>query len=329
MGQMKRISVFLIIGVLLFPGRSRAHHGGVSLPFGPGTPIETASPLTLPAGGVVAYGRVEQVNWRRFQFAEPNNKSSFAFMNAGVSYGITPYLTGSFSVPYNIKREDSAGSNSGIGDIRFSAILGFNHSSGNGFRLNSPKEDSISLEAVKKTFFTLYGGVTLPTGRSKMELAGEVDPGMQPGFGSPSFTAGMNAGRGIFKSLSVVADMSMDYFTRRDNFKFGNEYRFNLAGVQELYGKPEGFIAKIDGILELNLLHISRDEEGGEGQRATGGTILYVTPGMRFSFPRFQNANLGMAVKIPALKSLNEQSEQQGSEGIEKYRAIATLSFYF
>ena len=326
---MKKIVGLAFLQVLFFPLLSLAHHGGVSLPFGPGTPIETSSPLTLPEGGLVVYTRAEQVEWRKFQFAEPHNKSSFTFLSAGTSYGFTPYLTGNFSIPYNIKREDSAGSNSGIGDIRFSSILGFNYSNGNGFRLNTQKEDAISLEGVRKTFFTLYGGFTVPTGKHKEQLAGEIDPAMQPGFGSPSFTLGMNAGRGIFKSLSVVVDVSMDYFTQRDNFRFGNEYRFNLAGVQELYGNTQNFIAKIDGILEFNLLQISRDEKGGERQRASGGTILYLTPGIRFSFPRLQNANLGLGLKIPILKSLNEQSEQQGAEGLEKYRAIATLSLYF
>jgi hypothetical protein len=314
---------------LFCPWEALAHHGGVSLPFGPGTPIETASPLTLPQGGVVLYTRAEQVEWRKFQFAEPTNKDSFTLTSLGVSYGITPYLTGSFSVPYNIKRQDSSGSNSGIGDIRFSGILGFHHEPGQGFKLNTAKESAISLEAVKKTFFTLYGGLTIPTGKSHEELGGRVDPSMQPGFGSPSFTLGMNAGRALFRSLSFVVDASADIFTRRDDFKFGNEYRFNVAAVQELYGKPQKSIAKIDGILEGNLLYISRDEQGGEGLRATGGTILYVTPGMRFSFPKLQNANLGIAVKIPVFRNLNEQDEQQGSEGLEKYRAIVTLSFYF
>ena len=326
---MKRIMGLIIIVPLLCPLAALAHHGGVSLPFGPGTPIETASPLTLPEGGVVLYARTEQVEWRKFQFAEPTNKDSFTFSSVGVSYGITPYLTGSFSVPYNVKRQDSLGSNSGVGDIRFSGILGFHHEPGKGFKLNTAKEGAISLGEVKKTFFTFYGGFTLPTGKSKMELGGEVDPGMQPGFGSPSFTLGFNAGRAVLHSLSLVADTSFDIFTRRDDFRFGNEYRFNLAAVQELYGKPEKFIAKIDGILEWNLLHISRDEQGGEQLRATGGTILYVTPGMRFSFPRLQNANLGIAVKIPVYKNLNEQDEQQGAEGLEKYRAIVTLSFFF
>jgi len=326
---MKKILGIVLLLVLFYPLEAFGHHGGVSLPFGPGTPIETASPLTLPQGGVVTYARVEQVEWRKFDFAEPNNKSSFTFMSAGVSYGFTPYLTGTFSVPYNIKRQDSFGSNSGLGDIRFSGILGFNYSNGKGLSLNTEKEAAISLEKVKKTFFSIYGGFTLPTGPYKQELEGTVDPAMQPGFGSPSFTLGINAGRAIYGSLSLTADISMDYFTQRDNFKFGNEYRFNLAAVQELYGNTQRFIAKIDGVLELNLLHISRDQEGGEGQRATGGTILYVTTGMRLSFPQIQNANLGIAIKLPILKSLNEQGEQQGAEGLEKYRAIATLSFYF
>jgi hypothetical protein len=306
-----------------------AHHGGVSLPFGPGTPIETAAPLILPEGGMVLYGRIEQVEWRKFQFAEPNNKSSFTFSNLGVSYGITPYLTGSFSLPYNIKRQDSFGSNSGIGDIRFSGILGFHHELGKGFELNATKETAISFDEVKKTFFTFYGGFTLPTGKSKIALGGEVDPGMQPGFGSPSFTMGLNAGRALFHSMSLVADVSVDIFTKRDDFKFGNDFRFNLAGVKELYGKPEKFVSKIDGILELNFLHIDRDEQGGQKLTATGGNILYVTPGMRFSFPKLQSVNLGLALKIPVYRNLNEQDQQQGAEGLEKYRAIVSLSFFF
>ena len=326
---MKRIVGVIIFSVLLFPLNALAHHGGVSLPFGPGTPIETSVPLTLPEGGLVIFVRAEQVEWRKYQFAEPTNKDSFTFFNLGLSYGIKPYLTGSIFLPYSIKRQDSLGSNSGIGDIRFMGILGFNYEPGRGARLNSAKESAISFEGKKKTFFSFYGGFTMPTGRSREELGGKVDPSMQPGFGSPSFTLGFNVARGLLRSLSLVLDTSYDIFTQRDDFKFGNEWRINLAGIHELYGKPEKFISKIDGILELNLLNIARDEQAGQALRATGGTILYLSPGLRFAFPRLQNANLGILIKIPIFKNLNEQDEQQGSEGLEKYRAIVTLSLYF
>jgi len=329
---MKRMVGVIILSVLLFPSKALAHHGGVSLPFGPGSPIETFAPLTLPEGGLVLSARAEQVEWRKFQFAEPKNKDSFTFFNLGLSYGIKPYLTGSVFLPYNFKRQDSLGSTSGIGDIRFLVILGLNYEPGRGVRLNSVKETAVTLEGLEgqeKAFFSFYGGFTIPAGKSQEELGGEVDPGMQPGFGSPSFTLGVNMGRALFRSLSLVLDTSYDIFTQRDDFKFGNEWRINLAGIHELYGNPQKFISKIDGILELNLLNIARDEQAGQGLRATGGTILYLSPGLRFSFPKLQNANLGILIKIPIFKNLNEEGEQQGSEGLEKYRAIVTLSLYF
>ena len=330
---MKRFAGVIIFSVLFFPMTALAHHGGVSLPFGPGTPVETNAPLTLPEGGLVLSTRTEHVEWRKFPFADPTNKDSCTFLNVGLSYGIKPYLTASVFLPYAIKREDTFGSNEGFGDIRFMGILGFNYD-GKEVKLNSAKETAVSLEKGverrKKTYFSFYGGFTLPTGKTNLELGGVAEPAMQPGFGSPSYTVGFNAARNVFGSLTLVFDTAYDIFTERmDSFKFGNEWRVNLATVQELYGKPEKFISKIDGVLELNFLNISRDQERGEGLRASGGNILYLSPGLRFAFPKLQNANLGLLIKFPVLKSLNEQDEQQGSEGYEKYRAIFTLSFYF
>ncbi len=63
--------------------------------------------------------------------------------------------------------------------------------------------------------------------------------------------------------------------------------------------------------------------------RASGGNILYVSPGLRLAFARLYNANFELLVKVPVWKNLNEQEEQQGAEGLEKYRAIPTLSFFF
>lgn len=154
-GNIRRFAASVLLASLLVPVLARAHHGGVSLAFGPGSPIETNFPLTLPKGGVSLSLRAEQAAWRTFGFAEPENKTSFSFFNVGASYGVTPWLT------------------------------------------------------------------------------------------------------------------------------------------------------------------------------VTGGNILYLTPGARFSLPKAGNANLGLAVKIPVWKDLNEQGEQQGAEGLEKYRVIGTLSFFF
>jgi len=165
---MKKLIVIIALLFSFLPARSWAHHGGISLAFGPGTPIDTSSPFTLPQGGFVLSGRLEQVEWR-----------------------------------------------------------------------------------------------------------------------------------------------------------------LNLAGVYGFYRRPEKFLSQVDGVLELNLLRIGRDEEGGEKLRATGGTILYLSPGARMIFPKLWNASLGLLVKFPVVKDLNEKNEQQGAEGLEKCRFIATLSFFF
>ncbi len=325
----KKIVTCLFI-LLVLPLTAMAHHGGISLALGPGSPIETNSPLTLPQGAFVLSWRLEQVEWRKRSFAEPTNKDYFTFMNLGLSYGITPYLTGSLFLPYNIKDQDLFGSTRGIGDVKFLFNFGLNYDpSIKGIRLNTAQDTAITLEETKKTYLSLFGGFTLPTGKNRKELGGEIDPGMQPGFGSPTYTLGISATRQLTRALTLTADTSYDIFTRKDGFKFGNEWRANLAGIYEIYGKPEGLISKLDGILELNLLNIARDEEGREKQRATGGTILYLSPGLRVSFPKPLNGSLGLMLKFPTLKDLNEKSEQQGAEGLERVRAIVTLSFYF
>lgn len=327
---MKRMLWVLLIGIFLCPPLAMAHHGGISLALGPGSPIETNSPLTLPEGGIVLSYRMEHVEFKKRMIAEPTNVDSYTFLNLGLSYGIKPYLTGTLFVPYNIKRQDLLGSLRGLGDIKLLFNLGMNYDpSIKGIRLNTAEDTAFSFEETKKTYLSLFGGFTLPTGKNRKTLGGEVDPGMQPGFGSQTFTLGISGARQLTKALTLVADTSYEIFSRKNRLKFGNEWRANLAGVYELYGKSEALISKMDGILELNLLNIARDEDGRTKERGTGGTILYLSPGLRFSFSKPLNGSLGLMLKFPTLKRLNEKSEQQGSEGLEKFRAIMTLSVYF
>jgi hypothetical protein len=320
--------LFVAIALLLAPAISWAHHGGVSLAFGPGSPVETGSPLTLPEGGFVTGFRAEQVEWKKFGFAEPNNKSSFTFLNANLSYGFTPALTGTLIVPYYIKRQDGLGSNDGLADVKLQLTYGFHCEPGIGCERNKAEDAGISLEGKNRTYLGISAMMGIPNGDHNKKLGGEADPGMQTGFGAPSYTLGITAAR-AFGSLTLNAEASADIFTERQNFQFGSEARGNLAGVYELYGNPNNFLAKLDGILELNFLHLERDKENGEGLEATGGNILYLSPGMRFSFPSLANANVGVLVKLPVWKNLNEQGQQQGGEGLEKYRLITTLSLYF
>lgn len=329
-GEMTRIlpvmafSVWL--GLWLLPGTAMAHHGGVSIGGGPGSPIETNSPLTLPQAGFLPSMRFEYVDFRKFNFAEPQNKDLFIFNSLGLSYGSTPYLTTSLFLPYNLKRQEELGSAKGGGDLKLLANLGFYYEPGQGFGLNTADDTAITLEGVRKTYLSFFGGLSLPMGNSYKRLGGVIDRGMQPGFRSPTFSLGISATRQVAGSLSLTGDATYDIFTRKNGFRFGNEGRLDLASVYELYGNPRRRVSKIDGILELNLLNIGRDEAKDRGLDATGGTILYLSPGLRVSI---YNANVGILLKFPVLKNLNEENLQQGSEGLEKIRVIVTISFAF
>jgi len=321
------VRLLLTLCVLLISGSALAHHGGVSLPFGPGSPVETFSPLTLPEGGFVFGFRTEQVKWKQFDFAEPENKASFSFTSAVMSYGFSPSVMGTMIVPYYVKRQE-LGSTEGLADVKLMLTYGFHYDPGAGFARNTAEDTAVTMEGKNRTYLSASFMMSLPSGKFHKQINGVTDNGMQPGFGAPAYTFGLAAAH-RFGPITLNGDLGADVFTARENFQFGSELRANLAGVYELYGNPNNFLAKLDGVLELNCLHLERDEQNGIGLQATGGNILYLSPGARFSFPSLSNANLGMLVKFPVLKNLNEQGQQQGSEGLEKYRAIMTLTFYF
>ena len=107
--------------------------------------------------------------------------------------------------------------------------------------------------------------------------------------------------------------------------RFGPELRLNTAWVRKLQGDAESKF-RFDGVIEANYLNLGRDREDGRGADATGGQILYLTPGLRLYKDRF---SLALGVMLPAWKDLNEEGDQQGSEGLENYRLVGTFSYLF
>lgn len=304
-----------------------AHHGGASISQGEGTPIETNSPLTLPQGSAVLFTRFEYAPFRKFDFADPYNTDSFRFYQLGASYGLTDFLTGTLILPYNAKSQDGHGTFRGFGDAKLLLNAGLNWEPGVGLNFNDEDDVAVDIGETNKWYFGLYGGLTAPTGRDDIDIGLGVDGGLQPGFGSPTFTLGASVTKPLSQNFSLTADTSVEIFTEKDGGdKFGNEFRANLAGVWNMHVDPESTLSQIDGVLELNYLRLSRDETAGVAELGTGGGILYAGPGVRAQVGDF---NLGALVKFPLAKSLNERPLQQGSEGLEKYRLVLTASTAF
>ena len=332
----------LAAALMLVPASAFAHHGGVTLAFGPGSPIETASPMTLPEGGFVTGFRIEQIDWKKYSHNDDgtpknDNATNHTFMNASFNYGFTPALTGTLSVPYYIKRQETLGTNEGMADIKLGLTYGFHYDPGTGFSRNAASDSAVSMESTQnRTWMAFSLMASIPNGDYNKVRPGDnghPDRSMQPGFGAPSYTLGLTAAR-VFGPLTLNAELGADFFTPRNDqdgtMQYGTELRGNLAGIYELYGNSNSFLSKLDGIVELNFLHLGHDRVDGVNDAGSGGDILYLTPGLRFSFPSFQNANLGIAVKLPVWTNLNDKKvNAQGSEGVENFRLISTISLYF
>ncbi|HEY6099249.1 MAG TPA: hypothetical protein VIW03_07450, partial [Anaeromyxobacter sp.] len=143
-------------------------------------------------------------------------------------------------------------------------------------------------------------------------------------------TAGAAALKQVSRRLTVLADASHQRFFPHTygftRYQFGAETRAGAAAVWRAAGRP-GF--RLDLVGELNGLHLERDRERGaagtlEALRASGGDVLYAGVGVRAAFGRL---GLAASVKRAALTALNEGAEQQGSEGLEAFRATAAVTW--
>lgn len=315
-----------------------AHHGvaglGAASLDGPGAPVEQSSSATLPEGKLFTYLKVDYADWKTYSSATDDEADYSTFWMAGLGYGVTPWLSLYAFLPYHDKVDENDWFNThGFADVAVNATLGFKYD--DGFRLVPERE---SLDDLEDWHFTLYAGATLPTGNPNLrDRDGNIDKGKSTGFGEPTFTLGATASKMLDERWTLNFDLSNLWFQEntydadpahggeRFTGQFGDEFRFNTALIYKAYTRPEARF-RLDALVELNYLHLGRDEEDGVPERATGGDVLYVMPGARAYWDKLSFA---LGVKLPVVQDLNEADEQQGAEGKERYRVIFSVSALF
>ena len=328
------LGVALAVAVL----PASAHHGvaglGAAALDGPGAPIEQSSSATLPEGKLFTYLKVDYADWKTYSSATDDEADYSTFWIAGLGYGVTPWLSLYAFLPYHDKVDENDWFNThGFADAAVNATLGFKYD--DGFRLIPEKE---SLDDLEDWHFTLYAGATLPTGNPNLrDRDGNIDKGKSTGFGAPTFTLGATASKMLDERWTLNFDLSNLWFQEntydadpahggeRFTGQFGDEFRFNTALIYKAYTRPEARF-RLDALVELNYLHLGRDEEDGVPERATGGDVLYVMPGARAYWDKLSFA---LGLKLPVVQDLNEADEQQGAEGKERYRVIFSVSALF
>ncbi|MDD2449222.1 MAG: transporter [Sulfurimonas sp.] len=323
---MKKYSMLLALTTTLF-----AHHGVPSISLagveGPGAPLETTSSATLPEGSLLGYMKVDHAKYKTYTHARDGEAESSEYFTYGLGYGFSSYFSAYMFVPYYTKTQDDAFKTSGFHDISFQFVLGMKYDDG---LMLTPSNES--LDDMQDWHFTTSFSFTLPTGKSNATMPDGtlIDPGMQTGFGKPSFMFGVSATKWFGNDWTLVGDMSYNRFleeTYSDGSKvrFGDEVRVNTALVYMLYSKPANKL-RFDFIMEANYMYLGRDIENGSGAEATGGEMIYLTPGARLSY---KTTSVAVGVKVPTWTNLNEENLQQGAEGKEDYRLLFTFSALF
>ncbi len=316
---------------LLVATLSYAHHGVASLGVagleGPGAPLETTSSAMLPEDKFLAYMKLDYASYKRYTDVIDDEMEESYYWMYGIGYGFTSYFSGYIFLPYYTKKQENAVQTSGFHDISLMGVLGFKYDEG--FILTPQNE---SLDDLEDWHFTVFANVTLPTGDSELKtLDGSLyDAGMQLSFGEPSYMIGLSATKWFGNDFTLVMDTSYNTFQEHTysdgtKVKFADELRANAALAYKLYVNPKKKL-RLDTNLEANFLHLGRDEENGAKQEATGGDILYTTVGFRLFY---NNISAALGVKLPVWTKLNEEDEQQGSEGKEDYRVIFSFSALF
>jgi hypothetical protein len=322
----------------LVPALAAAHHGvaslGVAALEGPGAPVITSSAAPLPAGKGLLHLKGDYADYETYTGARDRESDYDLFSMAGAGYGFNSWLSGYLFLPYYVKGVESGADTPGEGstdqrgfaDVSLMGVVAFKYD--DGWRLVPERE---SLDDLEDWHFSVYAGLTLPTGDENVrDAAGAIDAGSATGFGEPSYSVGLTASRQLTGHDTWFGEVSYLWFEEHEyddgsRVRFGSELRLNTAWVRKLH-TDAGSRLRVDGLVEVNYLHLGRDREDGADAEATGGHILYLTPGLRVYQDRW---SAGLGVMFPAWTDLNEESEQQGAEGTEDYRLVATFSYLF
>lgn len=320
----------LLTSLLAAVGAS-AHHGvaslGVAGVAGPGAPLETSSSQTLPRNAWLAYIKLDQPSFETFTPERDGEGDRSTFLMFGLGYGVRPWLSAYAFLPFHAKTaEDNAYNTAGFADASVAAVLGLRWDG----RLR-PVPANESLDDLEDLHVTLSAGASLPTGQENLrDRDGAIDPGLSLGFGGPSWNCGLTATKVLAPRWTAVAEASVVGFTEHRyadgaRVRFGRETRLNTALVARVLTRPAAR-TRLDVNAEANYLVLGRDEADGVGEVATGGRILYGVGGLRLTRGP---ASLGLGWKTPVWTDLNEDALQQGAEGKEQGRLIATLSCLF
>jgi len=152
--------------------------------------------------------------------------------------------------------------------------------------------------------FAIFGGVKFPTGEHDVTNSeGErVEPSATAGSGSFDGMAGLAYSRFLTSQITLDVSGQYTYRTEHDEFRLGDRID---AGVAVAYRFTEDIqrFPQVSVFAEGIVRHLFKSQEDGEDDPNTGGTAIFVAPGVRVSFS--PNVSFTVSAPLPVLQDLN------------------------
>jgi Putative MetA-pathway of phenol degradation len=168
----------------------------------------------------------------------------------------------------------------------------------------------------------MLNGIKAPTGDSSLKNS-EGEPV------EPSATAGTGAWDGqvgFAYTLPLAAALTLDasaiYTLRGEahHYRLGNRLDLGTSLAWRIFGDAVTF-PQTSLVMEATLRHVAESEVGGKEDDGTGGSVLFLSPGVKFSFTQQLGASLG--VQIPVVQNLGGNSLETD------FRLITGISYSF
>ncbi len=150
---------------------------------------------------------------------------------------------------------------------------------------------------------------------------GPLPPPLQPGWGAWGPLLGNTF---TYQTLDWMAagDIVYQFNTASEGYRFGNIFRVDGGLRYRLWPWPltTGVPAEIYASVEANLINEARSEAGSVPQPNTGGTSLFLDPGIIYTTAKW---GVVLSALLPAMQQLN------GSAPLMHYEILLLLRWSF
>ena len=152
--------------------------------------------------------------------------------------------------------------------------------------------------------FALYGGVKFPVGDDRViNSAGErIEPAATPGTGAWDGMFGAACTVSLRPNLALDASAQYTVRGERHDYRLGNRFDAGVALGWRFIGGAKSF-PQVSLQAEANVRAVEKSKAGGEHDPNTGGTALFLSPGVRVRFN--EHAAWSVGVQLPVAQDLN------------------------